>query len=149
MYSKGLGKPKSEDLIFSLNELLSNYVIMCQNVWGFYWNIKSQKFFELHIKFEELYTDFQSKINEISERLLALGSIPIHYFEDYLTTSSIPPVKNIHEAQDCINFVIEGFKVLIQKQRTVLSLSEKLNDEESYALINHYIREQEKLISMY
>ena len=149
MNSKGLGKPKSADLILNLNELLSYYVIMYQNIWGFYWNIKSQNFFELHIKFEVLYTDIQSKINEIAERLTTLGGVPLHYFEDYLIKSSIPPVKNIREAQDCINFVIEGFKVLIQKQRTVLSLSEELNDEESYSLINQYIREQEKLISTY
>ena len=50
--SIGLDTKKSQQLAEKLNELLSNYSIFYQNVRGFHWNIKGEKFFELHLKFE-------------------------------------------------------------------------------------------------
>ena len=51
----GLDKSKSEELAKKLNVLLANYSIFYQNTRGYHWNIKGHKFFELHLKFEELY----------------------------------------------------------------------------------------------
>ena len=56
--SIGLHQDKAEELANKLNELLANYSIFYQNTRGFHWNIKGEKFFELHLKFEELYNDF-------------------------------------------------------------------------------------------
>lgn len=147
--SIGLDKSKSDDLIGHLNDLLSNYMIMYQNTRGFHWNIKGPKFFELHLKFEELYTDFLLKIDEIAERVLTLGGTPLHCFEDYLAQSQIRPLKNMHDGPACVGHVIDAFKVVILKQRTILSMSAELNDEGTNAMMSDYIREQEKLIWMY
>ena len=49
----GLHQDKAEELANKLNELLANYSIFYQNTRGFHWNIKGEKFFELHLKFEE------------------------------------------------------------------------------------------------
>ena len=61
----GLDKTASSDLADKLNELLANYQIFYMNARGFHWNIKGEKFFELHLKFEELYNDSLIKIDEI------------------------------------------------------------------------------------
>ncbi len=53
----GLDSIKSKHLAEKLNELLANYSIFYQNTRGSHWNIKGDKFFELHLKFEELYND--------------------------------------------------------------------------------------------
>ena len=53
----GLDVKQSELLSTKLNELLANYQIFYMNTRGFHWNIKGNKFFELHLKFEELYND--------------------------------------------------------------------------------------------
>ncbi len=39
-----------------MNDLLSDYHIFYQNVRGFHWNVKGENFFDLHVRFEELYT---------------------------------------------------------------------------------------------
>ena len=62
------------------------------NVRGFHWNIKGDKFFELHLKFEELYNDLILKIDEIAERILTLGHTPVHSYSEYLRI--VPPRKN-------------------------------------------------------
>jgi starvation-inducible DNA-binding protein len=59
-----------------LNDLLANYQILYTNVRGFHWNVRGEKFFELHVKFEELYDDLIIKIDEIAERILTLGYNP-------------------------------------------------------------------------
>lgn len=69
----GLDKNAAKELAIKLNELLANYSIFYQNTRGFHWNIKGQKFFELHLKFEELYNDLLLKIDEVAERILTLG----------------------------------------------------------------------------
>jgi starvation-inducible DNA-binding protein len=57
----GLDKKKSEKLATKLNELLADYMVFYQNTRGLHWNIKGEKFFELHLKFEELYTNLFQK----------------------------------------------------------------------------------------
>jgi starvation-inducible DNA-binding protein len=78
----GLDVEKSKDLADMLNDLLANFSIYYMNVRGFHWNIKGEKFFELHLKFEEIYTDLQEKIDEIAERILTLGQTPMHAYSD-------------------------------------------------------------------
>ena len=79
----GLNEMKAMELTKELNELLANYSIFYQNVRGYHWNIKGEKFFELHAKFEELYNDLFVKIDEIAERILTLGGMPNHNFSEY------------------------------------------------------------------
>ena len=66
----GLNRAASEETANKLNELLANYQVFYMNSRGFHWNIKGDKFFELHLKFEELYNDSLIKIDEIAERIL-------------------------------------------------------------------------------
>ena len=74
----GIDQESSKILAQKLNELLANYQIFYMNVHGFHWNIQGDKFFELHPKFEELYTDLLLKIDEIAERILTTGHTPLH-----------------------------------------------------------------------
>lgn len=145
----GLKTEHNEELCFTLNELLSNYHVFYMNVRGFHWNIKGKKFFELHVKFEELYDDLQLKIDEVAERILTLGGTPLHTFTDYLSVSEIKPVKNATDADETVNSLLESFRIQLIKQREILDLSDKANDEGTNALMSDYIREQEKLVWMY
>ena len=68
----GLDKSKSANLVDNLNGLLANFQIYYQSLRGLHWNIKGKNFFELHVKFEEFYTDSQVKIDNVAERILTL-----------------------------------------------------------------------------
>ncbi|MBL7723999.1 MAG: DNA starvation/stationary phase protection protein [Chitinophagaceae bacterium] len=85
--SIGLDAGKTRELAEKLNLLLANFQLFYINSRGFHWNIKGDKFFELHAKFEELYTDTQLKIDEVAERILTLGHVPSHSYTDYLKLS--------------------------------------------------------------
>ena len=83
---------KDEDLlkvVVELNTLLADYHIYYQKLRSNHWNILGKNFFDLHLKFEELYTDARVKIDEIAERILTLKYHPMSKLEDYLKVSSI------------------------------------------------------------
>ena len=91
----GLSKQASENLAAQLNNLLSNYQIQYMNARGFHWNIKGKNFFELHLKFEEIYDQLLLKVDELAERILTIGGQPLHAFSDYLERAEIQEAKNI------------------------------------------------------
>jgi starvation-inducible DNA-binding protein len=147
--SIGLDPKLSKELADKLNVLLSNYQVFYMNVRGFHWNVKGDKFFELHLKFEELYNDVVLKIDEIAERVLTLEHTPIHSYSDYLKVSDIKEVKNVGDGREGLAYILNGFKVIISLQRELLQLSADANDEGTNALMSDYIRQQEKLVWMY
>lgn len=132
-----------------LNDLLANYQVFYMNVRGFHWNIRGDKFFELHAKFEELYTDALVKIDEIGERILTLGYTPLHTYSNYLEESDIQEHTGVSDGMAAVSHILEGFKILLVKERKLLALSADADDEGTNALMSDYIREQEKSVWMY
>lgn len=147
--SIGLSEEKSQLLSAQLNTLLANYQILYINTRGFHWNIKGQNFFELHLKFEELYTNLQLKIDEVAERILTLGYTPLHSYSDYLKKSQISETTGISNGQEAMKEILSAFKTIISLQREILNLAADATDEGTNALMSDYIREQEKLVWMY
>jgi len=145
----GLDSAKSETLAKTLNELLANYSVFYQNTRGYHWNIKGEKFFELHLKFEELYNDLLLKIDEVAERILTLGHTPNHNYSDYHKISKVKESKQVSDGLKAVSDILESFKIIIGIQRGLLTLSAEAGDEGTNALMSDYIRAQEKLIWMY
>jgi starvation-inducible DNA-binding protein len=119
------------------------------NTRGLHWNIKGDKFFELHIKFEELYTDLNLKVDEIAERILTLEGTPIHSFSSYIKIATIKEQTNVDSATKSIEAIITSLSTLIKLEREILSIANKANDEGTSSLMSDYIRQQEKTIWMY
>lgn len=145
----GLDKDKSKKLAELLSDLLANYSVFYQNTRGYHWNVSGDKFFELHVKFEELYTDLFAKIDEVAERILTLGFNPNHNFTDYLKISDIAESKEVTNGYKCVENILDSFQTLLTKQRHILEVSGDISDEGTNALMSDYIREQEKLVWMY
>ena len=145
----GLDAKKSKELADLLNDLLANYSVFYQNTRGYHWNITGDKFFELHLKFEELYNDLFVKIDEVAERVLTLGQNPEHKFIEYLKISEITESNEVSDGVAAVSQIINAFKVLLEKQRILLDLSAEINDEGTNSMMSDYIREQEKLVWMY
>ncbi len=145
----GIETHQADQLVEKLNDLLANYMVFYQNTRGLHWNIKGNKFFELHLKFEELYTNLLVKVDEVAERILTLGGEPVHTFDDYTKSSSIRALKNVSQSGEAVKSLLDAFQILILKQRELLDLAAIANDEGTNALMSDYIREQEKMVWMY
>lgn len=145
----GLNQEKANKLADKLNDLLANYQVFYMNTRGFHWNIKGRKFFELHLKFEELYNDLVIKVDEIAERVLTLEATPTHTFTEYLKVSEVKETRQISDGEKAVQNILDTFRILLTKQREILALSGEAEDEGTNALMSDYIREQEKLVWMY
>ncbi|MCB0481459.1 MAG: DNA starvation/stationary phase protection protein [Flavobacteriales bacterium] len=144
----GIDKKKAEKLSHILNQLLADYEIFYQNLRGFHWNIKGKEFFELHLKFEELYDDAFIKIDEIAERILTLEGEPLHTYTDYLKVSNIKEAKNVTNGVEGVKIIVKNFSVIITTEREILALAEEANDEGTVSLMSDYISQTEKTLWM-
>jgi starvation-inducible DNA-binding protein len=144
----GLSEKKSNRLAEELNVLLAGYQLYYQNLRGFHWNIKGPAFFELHVKFEELYDDAVLKIDEIAERILTLGGTPLHTFTDYLRHSTVKEAANITDGEGTVGITLANLKTLLELERGILGLAGEAGDEGTNSLMSDYITQQEKTVWM-
>lgn len=146
--SIGLNTEKSIALSKDLNVLLANFQRYYQNLRGIHWNIKGKRFFDLHVKFEELYNDANLKVDEIAERILTLGGVPLHTFEDYMTNAKVPVGKNVSRDEDAIRLIVDSLTELLIIERRVLDASAEAGDEGTNSMMSDFITEQEKTVWM-
>lgn len=144
----GLNAEKSKQVVELLNELLANYQIYYQNLRGFHWNIRGNRFFVLHAKFEELYNDAFEKIDEIAERILTLGGVPLHSYAAYAKVATLKAKENVTDGDECLRAVIADVLVLLKQEREILSLAAEVEDEGTQDLLAPYVSGQEKLLWM-
>ena len=144
----GIESESAVQLSDKLNNLLSNYQVYYQNLRGFHWNITGPSFFELHEKFEELYTRANESVDEIAERILTLGEVPLHTFTDYLEISKIKVAKNVTDATETVNTTLDNLRTIIEIERDILSIANEADDEGTATLMSDYIKEQEKTVWM-
>ena len=146
--SIGLDTKKTKDLANDLNDLLANFQIYYQNLRGIHWNIKGKRFFDLHVKFEELYTDANMKVDLIAERILTLGDTPLHTFDDYTKLAKVPVGKNISIDEKAVRLIVDSLTQLLTIERKILNKSGEANDEGTNSMMSDFITEQEKTVWM-
>jgi starvation-inducible DNA-binding protein len=132
-----------------LNELLANYQVYYQNLRGFHWNIQGKYFFELHVKFEELYNDSAIKIDEVAERILTIGHVPLHTFKDYLDMASLQPARDINDGVKAVETIIANLSTIVDQQKVLRTIAEDGKDSATGDLLAAFVEEQEKTLWMY
>ena len=144
--SIGLDTIKTKEIAVDLNKLLSNFQIYYQNLRGIHWNIKGKRFFDLHLKFEELYNDANMKVDLIAERILTLGETPLHTFNDYVANAQVPIGKNISHDEKAVSLIVDSLTELLKIERSILDKAGEANDEGTNSMMSDFITEQEKTI---
>lgn len=145
----GLDNKAAENISDKLNLLLANYQIFYMNTRGYHWNIKGTQFFELHIKFEELYNDLFLKIDEIAERIQTLGFTPLHSYSQYLENAKVKEKTHETDGNTIVKEILDTFQTLLVDQREILEIAAEAKDEGTVDLLTGYISGQEKLVWMY
>ncbi|MGI9526783.1 MAG: Dps family protein [Weeksellaceae bacterium] len=140
----GLDATQSTELAQDLNKLLANFQVYYQNLRSVHWNIKGENFFDLHNKFEEMYSEAQVQIDDLAERILTLGETPLHTFQDYLNESKVPVAKNVFKDTETVKIVLDSLKEILVIEREILDKSDKLDDEGTNAMMSDFISGQEK-----
>jgi starvation-inducible DNA-binding protein len=144
----GIKKEGAAAIVSELGVLLADFQIFYANMRGFHWNIKGKSFFALHAKFEEQYDYLAEKVDEVAERILMLDGTPENNFSQYLTVSTIKEISGVSCEIEIVNVVLDSYKTIIAKERSIVNLANQYGDDATASLISDYIKEQEKTVWM-
>ncbi len=128
-----------------LNILLADYHLYYQKLRNFHWNIVGHSFFDLHVKFEEMYNDSLLKIDEIAERILTLRSQPVSNYSDYLKLSQVKESPSSISAIEMVQAILTDHSILLKQLRKVGEAASNADDEGTNDIVGGYIRETEKI----
>ena len=114
-----------------MNQQLTNWTVLYTKLHNYHWYVKGPNFFTLHVKFEELYTEAATYIDEIAERLLAIGGQPVATLKETLEVATIQEANGDEKAEDMVKVIYQDFSTIAKDIDELLSVAGDANDEET------------------
>jgi len=127
----------------SLNHLLANYQVHYQKMRNYHWNVRGPMFFDLHIKFEELYTAAALKVDALAERVLALGAKPLSTLKDQLAAASLAEDHGDPDAKAMVAGTLADLEALNAEVRAAVKEAGAADDDATVNLLEPFADEQE------
>ncbi|GAE36241.1 Dps family protein [Halalkalibacter akibai] len=112
-----------------LNKQIANWSVLFIKLHNYHWFVKGPAFFTLHAKFEELYTEASTHIDELAERLLALKGHPVATMREFLETASIQEASGDQDAEAMVAELVKDFDTLIDELKEGMEAADSLGDE--------------------
>jgi len=137
------------EVITSLNQQLSNWNVLYVKLHNYHWNVKGRDFFTLHAKFEELYNEASVNIDEIAERVLALGGVPVGKLADYLTYSSLKEAEGSEKSAAMVSQIIQDFKTIVSESQEIIEQAAEASDDTTIDLMTGVVVALEKHIWLF
>jgi len=138
----------NKQVIDGLNGLLADATVFYQKLRHYHWNVKGQHFFALHARFEELYDGWAGSIDEIAERILMIGGVPLHTLASVLKTATIREDEGIPSADAMIDAIIADLRALHERAGAVIDRAEQAGDRGTVNLLDGLRDGMEKEIWM-
>lgn len=114
-----------------MNQQLTNWTVLYTKLHNYHWYVKGPNFFTLHVKFEELYTETATYIDEIAERLLSIGGQPIATLKETLEVATIQEATGDEKAEEMVEIIYRDFATIAKDIDELLSVASDANDEET------------------
>ncbi|KIQ93444.1 hypothetical protein LH47_02480 [Anoxybacillus thermarum] len=118
-----------EKLIGIVNKQIANWNVLYIKLHNYHWYVKGPQFFTLHTKFEELYNEAALHIDELAERLLALGGKPLATMKEYLAVASVHEAKGNETAEEMVAEIVRDFETMIEELKDGMNYAGEINDE--------------------
>ncbi|NEU31415.1 DNA starvation/stationary phase protection protein [bacterium LRH843] len=112
-----------------LNKQIANWSVLFIKLHNYHWYVKGPQFFTLHAKFEELYNEASTYIDDLAERLLALQGSPVATMKEFLETSSIKEAESGQDANAMVAELVEDFTTVIAESKEGMEAADSLGDE--------------------
>ncbi|MGM0924059.1 MAG: Dps family protein [Bacillota bacterium] len=112
-----------------LNQQIANWNILYTKLHHFHWYVKGPHFFTLHAKFEELYEEAASIVDEFAEQLLANGGNPISTLKESLELATIEETNEKLTSEEMVQAVVNDFSLIIKELKVGMQIAEQNNDE--------------------
>ena len=127
-----------------LKALLADSYTLYLQTHNFHWNVTGPQFRELHLMFEEHYTELAVAVDDIAERIRTLGEPAPGTYKAFAQLSSIAEVDEIPEAREMVSILTCGHEQVVKTCRKALVAAQEADDESSASLISDRMRVHEK-----
>ncbi len=127
-----------------LKRLLADSYTLYLQTHNFHWNVTGPQFRELHLMFEEHYTELATAVDEIAERIRTLDVAAPGTYKAFAELSAIDEVEGVPNAEDMVDILTKGHEQIVKTSRQVLSLAQDGDDESTAALVSDRMRIHEK-----
>ena len=114
--------------IEALRKVLGDTYALYFKTHGYHWNVTGPRFKALHELFMEQYTELWQALDELAERIRALGAYAPMSSEEVLSHASIKPDNGVPDAEDMINNLVRGHETLAQVAKTGVKVAEAGDD---------------------
>ncbi len=131
----GLSKDDCEIVATGLKKLLADTYTLYLKTHNFHWNVKGPQFRELHLMFEEQYTELATAVDDIAERIRALGSPAPGTYSELNQLTVIEETPGVPSSGSMIQILTEDNEIVVRTARKVLEQSQEAGDESSASLI--------------
>lgn len=129
----------------ALNGVLADTYVLYQKTHGYHWNVTGPQFPVLHVMFEAQYREMWAALDEIAERVRALGSFAPASGRAFASLASIESAeKTPPKAADMIRNLLDGHETLIRRAREALDTATDANDAASADLLTIRVQTHEK-----
>lgn len=112
----------------ALNQQVANFSVMYMKIHNYHWNVNGEHFFTLHVKLEELYEEFATHMDDLAERILALGARPVGTLKQCLELSSVDEATDNESSSDMVKQVTKDFELICKELREGIEIAEGNGD---------------------
>jgi starvation-inducible DNA-binding protein len=127
-----------------LKRLLADSYTLYLQTHNFHWNVTGPRFRELHLMFEEHYTELAIAVDDIAERIRTLDVPAPGTYKEFVRLSSIAEVEGVPCAEKMVEILVASHEAVVKTCRAVLKPAQQADDESTAALVSDRMRLHEK-----
>lgn len=139
-----------QTLINFLNQELSNFHVMYVKLHRYHWFVQGRHFYSLHALFESLYNEMAADLDEVAERVLAIGGKPLATMEKFLKETTLKEAQADDKENEIMDRLYDDYRQMITEiKETGIPLAQKLGDEPTADLLIGLQKKFEKHVWMF
>ncbi len=140
----GISEKDRQKIAEGLSRLLADNYTLYLKTHNFHWNVKGPMFQTLHLMFMTQYNELWLALDEIAERIRALGFPAPGTNSQFARLTSIPETAGVPEAQEMVRLLVQGHEAVAKTARKIFPAAEKANDEPTADLLTQRLQVHEK-----
>lgn len=134
-----------EEIAEGLSRLLADTYTLYLKTQGFHWNVTGPMFWSLHDMFEEEYVELREAVDEIAERIRALGHPAPASYAEFSTLGSVADEQGeTGDGLDMVRRLLDGHETAIGTARAVVEAAEEAGDYATADMATERIQSHEK-----
>ena len=140
----GVSAEARKDIAQHLSRLLADSYTLYLKTHNYHWNVTGPQFNTLHTMFEQQYTELATAVDEIAERIRALGIAAPGSYGEFSGLTSINESKGGECAEEMIRQLVEGQETVVRTAREAFPAAADANDEPTADLLTQRMQLHEK-----